>query len=212
MKRNGVILLLLMMMYNAANAQFYIGLRDNRYALAGYKWHSGWNVQLDHSIFDESFKYQYIRCSGGFQFEKNKYFKLAASPFVGTTYCANFYDLGINLSGSVAPVKWLGIDAEINPRYDSDYGYKTCYMLGTAFNVNKELTILAQYNAIPEYRISEKRVKIGLRLTVKNLQVSPMVSLPVEGNTKALRILVGLRYEFSERKKLNSKTDEYSIR
>lgn len=200
MKRVGIVLFLTMVCV-VAKAQFYLGLRDNKYALVGYEWSSGWNVQLDHSIFDESFKYQYIRCSGGFQFNDNKYFHISVSPFVGTTYCANFYDVGVNVVGNVFPVKWLGINAEINPRYDSDYGYTTCYMFGTDFRVNKEITILAQYSTIPEYRISEKRIKVGLRFSVKNLMVSPMLSLPIEGNSKTMRILVGCQYHFHIKRK-----------
>lgn len=165
-----------------------------------YKWNSGWTVKLDQSIFDESFKYQYIRCTGKYQVHI-KYFSFAVSSFAGITYSNSFYDLGISIKGTCHPLKWLGIGAEINPRYDSGYKYETCYMLGIDFHVSDELAIMAQYNTIPEYRISEKRIKAGLCFAVKNLAVSPMLSFPVEGNAKALRILVGFQYDFVPNKK-----------
>lgn len=203
MKRLGV-LLLVMMLYEMANAQFYIGLRDSKYAFFGYKWDAGWAVRLDQSIFDESLKYQYIRCTGEYQMHI-KYFALSLATFVGTTYSSSFYDLGLSVKGTCHPLRWLGIGAEITPRYDSWYKYTTCYMLGVDFHVSDELALLAQYSTVPEYRISEKRVKAGLRFAVKNLTVSPMLSFPIEGNAKSLRILVGLQYDFP--KITRAKTD-----
>lgn len=193
-----IILLLIMMLYEMANAQFYIGLRDSKYAFVGYEWNSGWNIKLDQSIFDEGFKNQYIRCTGKYQ-GHIRHFDFTMSSFAGTTYNDSFYDLGASIKGTYHPLKWLGIGAEINPRYDSGYKYETCYMLGTDFYINDEIALLAQYNTIPEYRISEKRAKVGLRFTVNNLTVSPMLSLPIEGNAKALRVLVGFQYEFPKR-------------
>lgn len=194
------VLLLIMILCEMANAQFHIGLRDTKYAFVGYKWKSGWNIKLDQSIFDESFKYQYIRCTGKYQ-ANIKYFSLAASSFAGITYSNSFYDFGISVKGTCHPLKWLGIGAEINPRYDSEYEYETCYMLGVDFHVSDELALLAQYSTISEYRISKKRIKAGLRFAVKNLAVSPMLSFPIEGNAKALRILVGFQYDFVPNKK-----------
>lgn len=199
MKRIGI-LLLTMMVCEMANAQFHMGLRDNKYAFVGYKWNSGWTIKLDQSIFDESFKYQYIRCTGKYQIHI-KYFALEVSSFVGTTYNNSFYDLGTSINGNCRPLKWLGIGGKINPRYDSEYKYEICYMLGTDFHISDELALLAQYNTIPEYRISEKRVKVGLRLAVNNLKVFPMLSFPIEGNTKTLRILVGFQYDFPKMKR-----------
>ena len=134
MKKIGV-LLLVMMLYEMVDAQFYIGLKDSRYASVGFKWSSGWDIKLDQSIFDESLKYQYIRCTGKYQ-TRIKYFDFVVSSFVGSTYCNSFYDFGASFKGICYPLERLGIGAEINPRYDSGYKYKTCYMLGTDFHIN----------------------------------------------------------------------------
>lgn len=204
MRRFGCLLLLLMGCI-LVRAQFYIGLRDSKYAVAGYQWDSGWQVQLDQSIFETNLRSQYIRGGGGFQFYHNRYFDFMASAFAGTTYCNNFYDFGARIDGSYLPLKWLELDAGINPRYDSDYGYETTYLVGLKFHINDEIALLSQYSTIPEYRISEKRARLGLEFKVKNLAVAPMISVPVKGNTLNLRILVGLKYEFITQRYLNRK-------
>ncbi|MDD6482267.1 MAG: hypothetical protein PUF65_08415 [Lachnospiraceae bacterium] len=184
----------------SSKAQYYIGFRDSKYAILGYTIDNKWQLQFDHSVFSEHFKYQYIRISGGYNYTKGQ-IGLSANVYGGITYCNSFYDMGAKIYGYYLPLKWFGINAVINPHYDEGYDYKTCYMIGTLFRVTNEFSVLAQFNTIPEYRQSEDRVKIGLSIKVKNLHVSPMISVPTNGNTKTVRVLFGFKYEIPYKKK-----------
>lgn len=190
-----LVLLLMLMLRESLYAQPYVGLENNKYAFVGYKWNSGWNVKFTHSIFDENFKYQYVRCTGEYQFCL-ECFDFVVFSFAGKTYCGSFCDLAIGLEGHYYPLSRLGIDTKLMPTYDSGYGYETCYMLGIKFLISDEIILQSCYSTIPEYRISEKRIKAGLQFQVNALKVVPMLSMPIKSNAKALRVLVGFQYEF----------------
>ena len=55
---------------------------------------------------------------------------------------------------------------------------------------------MAQYTTIPEYRLSEKRVRAGFIFSYKELQVTPMLSIPVGEEIKSMRILCSFQYKF----------------
>ena len=193
--RKVLILLVAALASQTVCSQIYVGLRDTKYAYAGYQWDSNWHVQLNHSVFIEHLKHQYVSGQGGYEWQGSG-FELQGDVYFGTTYCGSFYDFGINVGGLYGPVKWLSLRAKLNARYDSGFKYKTCYLLGVDFNVTNQFSLLAQYTTIPEYRMSERRVKAGLRFKVKNLQVCPMLSIPVEGDASTVRVLIGFRYDF----------------
>lgn len=194
------IFLIMVVTYNAAQAQCYVGLRDNKYAYIGYRLKDSWQFQFDHSIFVEHIRYQYIRCTGGYTLNK-KQFDVAANLYAGITYCNSFYDLGTKIYGAYKPIKWFEINAMLNPHFDAKYKYATCYMEGVRFNINEEIALFTQYSTIPEYRISEKRIHVGLNLKVRHLQVTPQLSIPIEGNAKTCRVLFGLKYEIPRTKR-----------
>lgn len=199
MKRFLIIILLFMPSLYIA-AQCFIAIRDNRYAQLGYDWKSGWSITVEHSIFSEEFKYQYVRLEG--QYEKSVSEKLifSAMPYAGITYCNNFYNWGVHIHATCRLLTWLILEGSFNPHYDSDYKYGTCYMGGIKTGICRDMALILKYSTIPEYRIKEKRFKLGLEFNVRNLMVSPVVSLPVDKSMRNFRMLFGMKYYFGANK------------
>lgn len=177
-----------------ALAQFGIGLRDNNYAYLSYTLHDSWMFKIEHSAFTESFKYQYFRINAGYL--KNVWkAEIEGTPYFGTTYKNNFYNLGLQASVTLHAVKWIDAKVTVNPHYDSFYGYNTCFLGGVAVNATKNISIIAQYSDIPEYRIKEERLRVGFNFHVRNLSVSPILSVPINSDSKS-RLLVSFDYRF----------------
>lgn len=178
-------------------AQFGVGVRDNRYIYGDFTFARHLEVKLEHSVFSEKFGYQYVRGYFGY---KNGWNDLTykTQAYFGTTYNGSYYSAGALVKGRYTLVRRLLVDAALNPHYDSDYGYKTCFSAGLGCVITKNIDILAAYTTIPEYRMSEKRVRAGFDFHVKSLSVYPELSIAVDGSskTKSLRALMGFRYQF----------------
>ena len=191
------IICILAMMAIVTNAQGYIGFRDNRYVYGGYQFKFGVYVAVEHSIYSEHFGYQKGRLYVGYEHEW-KYADLNAKIYGSTLWNGNYQDAGLLLQVLAKPFKVWTIDATLNPHYDTGIGDYINYSVGTGIKVNKEITLLAHYTTIPEYRESEKRVRVGISFKVDNLEVQPEFSVPVEGKAKNIRVLFSMRYSFKQ--------------
>ncbi len=196
MKKAILLVLLSLAAHLGAVAQFGLGMRDTRYLNVNYTIAERFNVELEHSIFAEKFKYQHVRLSASYTLPI-KHFELAVKPYFGTLYSGDYCDVGALLSVRYRPVRPLTLCGTFNPHYDSGLKYKTCFMLGAECVVYRALSVVAHYTTIPEYRESERRVRAGLRLDVNSLWVQPLLSIPVKsGETKSLRVAVSMGYRF----------------
>lgn len=198
MNRNkrAAFLVILLMTMTFVSAQVNIGLRDNQYVKLGYAWHQRWSAQLEHSVFSQAFKTQYLRFILGYECQwDNLSFK--ASPYYGFIYNGDFYNAGLFLDGCWQVLKRLSLEGCLNPHYDSGYDYETCFMVGAGVYLYKDISAVIQYSTIPEYRMKEKRVKLGLRFGTSKLCVWPMLSIPVDNSSgKHVRLLCGFEYKF----------------
>lgn len=196
MTRRTIFLLLAILAADiSASAQFSIGLRDNRFVNVAYKLHGTWDFKLEHSIFSEKPGYQYIRAYAGYG-RAFGIVRLQATPYFGTTYNGSFYNLGAKAEGKVAIGSRVNVSAAANPHYDSQTGFKMCFSAGASVGIIKELGIFAGYSTIPEYRISEERIRAGLMFRVKGLWAAPSLSIPAKGPFKQFRVLTSLGYTF----------------
>lgn len=197
MKRKIFTISMLAMMSVASDAQGYIGFRDVRYVYGGYQFKFGMYMDVEHSIFSEHIGYQKGRLNVGYKHEW-KYIDLNAKIYGSSLWNGNYQDAGLLILGIAKPFKIWTVDATVNSHYDTGYGYHTCFSLGTGIKVNKNITMLAHYSTLPEYRESERRVRVGVNFKVRNLEVQPEVSVPVEGKAKTIRVLFGMKYTFKK--------------
>ena len=89
-----------------------------------------------------------------------------------------------------------GLTGVVNPHYDSALDYLTCFTAGTDIHLYKGITFLMQYSTVPEYRMKEERCKLGLRFAYGNLSVTPMLSVPTDGEGKHIRLLCSFDFSF----------------
>ena len=189
------IICILAMMTIVTNAQGYIGFRDNRYVYGGYQFKFGMYVDVEHSVYSDHFGYQKGRLYVGYE-QEWKYADLNAKIYGSSLWNGNYQDAGLLLQVLAKPFKNWTVDATLNPHYDTGIGDYINYSVGTGIMVNKDITLLAHYTIIPEYRDSEKRVRVGIIFKVGNLEVKPELSVPVEGKARNMRVLFSMRYTF----------------
>lgn len=201
MKKTLITLMLAVIATMTAGAQWGIGLRDNRYVYADYTLRNHYTFTLEESIFSEKIQFQYLRGYVGY---KNAWRDLQyqAQAYFGSTYNGSWSSGGIMLQGRYKLWDRLIILGKLNPHYDSYYHYTTAYLGGLGVSITRQLDILAAFANLPEYRISERRVRLGLDFHVENLTVRPFVSVATQGAYKAknLRVTVDFNYTFPTKK------------
>lgn len=193
MKRILIAVLTAAMACTAAVAQrVELGLRDTRFIYAKWNITNHFNIGLEHSVYSEKFKLQHIRLAAAYH-TAIKNFNIECMPYFGTVYNGDYYDLGALLTAGYRIAGRVTLEASVNPHYDSGLEYKTCWRAGATCRIWRELSAVAQYSTIPEYRQSEKRVRLGLRFDTQRLWVMPLVSISVAGGqSKSPRIAVSM--------------------
>lgn len=186
--------LLALLLPAAACAQFSIGMRDARYGYVAYRFCRDYSVAVEHSIYSEKMQHQRVRAYVGYH--------RAWGAYSGSVHCyasrlwnGDYTDYGLRWANELRLLPWLAADANLLPHHDSDFGFKLCYSAGLAARVHREVEVLALYSTEPEYRMSEKRLRAGLRLRSGSLSVEPAVSVAVEGKS-LVRALCSFNYTF----------------
>ncbi|MCC8038006.1 MAG: hypothetical protein LIP02_07735 [Bacteroidales bacterium] len=184
----------------AITAQVEVGLRNNRYIHAGYLFRGHWGAEVEHSVFSETIGYQYVRIGAGYV-NNVRGLAFTLAPFWGTTWNGFFWNCGAFAGARYRlpqGMRWLGVNAMVNPRYDSTIHYDTCWLAGLDFYVNSEICLVADYTTVPQYRVSEKLWRFGVRFTSGRLSVTPRVTMPADGRDRNthLQTLVDFSYQF----------------
>ena len=191
MKRLFFLIVLLLVQF--VSPQVHLSLRDNRYAGVGYLFLDKYDLKLEHSMFPEKLGFQYIRANVESKYTVEQlmiFYKL----YLGMLYNQNFYDVGGNLKLNYNLVDRIDLFADVNPHYDSGYEYETNYGAGANVRLYKGVWLAGQYTTVPEYRMSEKRIRVGFIFKEKNLNVSPVISIPAKKEFKSMRVLVSMDY------------------
>lgn len=181
-------------------AQLDLSLRDTRFASVGYTLKDHWQFRLESSVFSADESYQQGRIYVGYTHEV-KGFTGTVLPYAGMAWNADY-----KLAGALANAKYniLGhaiIEATYNPHWDSMYGFNHCYMAGLEVPITKEVSVVARYQNIPEYRVVANRFRVGLSFKVNNFMVKPEVSFAPNKELKPIRMMVDFSYCFPNTKK-----------
>lgn len=196
MKLKFILSILLVFTAVTSSAQVSVGLRDTRYANIGYTFLDNWNVELEHSLYSEEMKLQYVRLYASYT-RSFGIVSLKAQPYIGMTYSNSYSSEGCNIEATVSPLKWLDIRGGFTPHHDSGLGYKSLYLGTLKLNINNQISIIGSYTNRPEYRMPERRIRAGLLFKVKNLSVQPELSIPAgSGEGHFIRVLASMNYTF----------------
>ncbi|MCM1033243.1 MAG: porin family protein [Odoribacter sp.] len=181
-----------------ASAQYFsAGIRDSRYIYGQYDFSNGLDIRVEHSVYSEKIGFQRIGASVGYHRELGAGFSGDAEISGATTWNRNYQVVWANV-GVDYNYRRIGISAAIRPIYDTGLHYTTTWRVGALVRLNSHIDVRAAYTTIPEFRMSEKRVRGGFGFNVGKLSVVPEVSVSVDHNTvfKNLRVLMSMQYKF----------------
>lgn len=183
--------------FGKANAQFAVGIEDSRYVYGSYRLKNGIDFKLEHSLYSEKMGFQRLGLHVGYEKSFPHGFMLETDVWGATTWNRNYQVVSCEVTLNYF-IHGFGAKATINPHYDSGLKYNTCWCIGVSQKIINPIAITLQYTTIPVYRMSEKRIDGGFEFKVKNLTVSPKLSVSAQKETrfKNMRVLMSMNYEF----------------
>lgn len=195
--KKSILSLLFLLACFCADAQFSIGLRESRYAYGSYRIVNNLSVKVEQSLYSEKLVFQRIGIGAEYYMTLPYGFQWSADLMGATTWNGNYQVVDLDLS-VLYRYRRLGLEATIDPRYDSGLGYETCWQVGGLLQIIRPIAFVARYTTIPLYRMSEKRIAGGLEFKESKLSVRPELSFSLEKATrfKNIRVLVSMNYDF----------------
>lgn len=178
-------------------AQISAGIQESSYIYGKYSFSNKVNIKLEHSLYSEKFGFQRVGIGVGYSKSLPVGFNFDIDLMGATTWNGNYQVVFSDILLGYT-YKRIGCDVTIQPRYDSELGYETCWKTGISFKIIDPISFTVNYTTIPLYRMSEKRVTGGFEFRVLNLRVAPQVSVSVEKPTvlKNMRVLMSMNYGF----------------
>lgn len=170
----------------------FLGLKENRYGILNYRLNN-WQIGLKQSIFTENVKFQYIQLNFNYDYTYNEHLRFSSMVGGGITYSNSFHDFDFNLLGEYN-IRPVSISAEVQPHYDSEFDYSTNYGFTGKCRITSEVSLKLKYTNIPEFRVSERRIKAGIIFESKNLYVEPEISIPTGDHPRFVRVLCSFTY------------------
>ena len=200
MKKLIFILLYFFFTVKTSAQSLYLGSRDNYYIHIGYIDKSHWYIFAEQSIFSSKIKNQTIT---GYLGYSNLYKKIAYNMNI---YSGMKYNSDYSIVGSEVSLKYqfpsiISIYTALRGHYDSTIGYNTCYLLGVNLKILEDLSFTTQYTNIPEYRMIDERIKVGMIFKKNNLWIKPEISIPIKDKKENLRYLLSFGYQIKLIKK-----------
>lgn len=201
MKRIVLTLIIAIAFFASSHAQISVGVRDNRHIFCEYLLKNNYLFKLEESVYAESFGFQTLRADVAYTSTVSN-LQYSGGLYFGSAYNGSYFITGANINLRLTLFKRLLLMGGLNPHYDSQVKYKTCYAAGAGVRITKNIDFSVAYTTIPEYRMSENRVKGGFRFSVSKLEVEPQLSISVKGNDrfKTLRALMSFKYTFGKKK------------
>lgn len=196
MKLKLLCLFILLLAPVCAKAQFEAGLRNSRYLYGSFTLKKHYSFGLEHSISADRIGFQQIGVSFGYD-NQWKDLEYGASVKGATSWNGDYQIAGLNVHAAYSFLNRLQVFGQLNPLYDTDYDYKTCFAAGAACKIVNGISVFASYTTIPDYRKSEKRVHAGFMLKSGHLYAEPALSIPVgDDSFNSVRVLVSLGWRF----------------
>jgi len=192
-----IVTLVIALTATVANARFSAGIRDSHYIYGTYSPVKNLSVKLEHSLYSEKPGFQRIGVGVDYGFTFGPGFSWRAGVMGATTWNRN-YQVVTGFVTLTYAYSRLGLDATVEPHYDSGIDYKTCWQAGASLRIIDPVSIMVHYTTIPEYRMSEKRLRGGFEFHVTRLTVSPELSFSLDKGTcfKNMRVLMSMNYDF----------------
>lgn len=195
--KTAILFLVMFLGFTTANAQFSVGIKDSRYVYGAYRLANGIDFKLDHSLYSEKMGFQRVGLHIGYERSLPYGLGVEADLSGATVWNGNYQVVSCELSLNYR-IHGFGVEATVDPRYDSGMKYDTCWRLGLSQQLTRPIAVTLQYTTIPVYRMSEKRIDGGFVFKVDNLTVAPALSVSAQKETrfKNMRVQMSMNYQF----------------
>ena len=196
MKLRFFVISLMMVFYTTSSyAQIFVGLRDNRIGVVGYTMKQKYSLFAEQSLYSQKPSTQHIRAALAYNYSIAR-LDYGGLVYIGGQWNGGYFDYGASVGGKLKIQEFGSIDLVANPHFDSGYQFLICVKAGVTVKITDEIGFIAHYSSIPEFRMVENRIRVGLRFINKRLQVSPVISFPLNEDPRTLRVLTSFMYRY----------------
>lgn len=217
MNRLFLILLPLLCFYSNVFAQFSdsdlrqvdgfsIGIEKNNSGWIDYGFKSGFHINVKHTLIADKLPRQSWRIGGSYNITP-KYIQFNISPFVTSDWYFDSANIGSSFKlSNFWKEDRFKIGAEYVPYYDSELNFQNGWAVAAQARISNVISILFEYGRKPDYRIAYKRAYFGFDLKVLDLDVKPMLEIPVYDSGLRLdhsRVVISTFYTFKKKDKEN---------
>lgn len=186
--------------FSSYNDGLSLGLEKNRSFYIEYG-NNGFEYRLKHSITADKIRYQYWRIEGGYTYRTNL-IDLTCDLFYSSDWHLEGYNVGTQVSVICNFFDQYGnIAFRYVPFYDKELKFNHGWSISGKLKIVEEISLVAEYGSIPDFRISYNRLYLGTIFNVHTLSVYPMLEIPLYENEVRLshsHVVVSLSYTFGE--------------
>lgn len=156
-----------------------VGIEKNNSGWIDYGLKNGLHVNVKHTLIADKLPRQSWRVSASYNLAP-KYVLVSVAPFVTSDWYTSFVNIGssIKVSNLWRADRFM-IGAEYAPYYDSDLKFQNGWAFAAQVRIHKNISLFAEYGRKPDYRIAYERAYLGFEVKVLDLNVKPMLEIPV---------------------------------
>lgn len=156
-----------------------VGIEKNNSGWIDYGLNNGLHANIKHTLIADKLPRQSWRVGASYNFAP-KYVQVNVAPFVTSDWYASFVNVGSSIQVSNL---WMAdrfmIGAEYVPYYDSDLKFQNGWAFAAQARIHKNISLFAEYGRKPDFRIAYERAYLGFDIKVLDLNVKPMLEIPV---------------------------------
>ena len=186
--------------YSSCIEGISIGLETNRTFFVEYT-KGGFESRFKQSLTFDRACHQYLRVEGGYTMNA-KVLDITCDLFYSSDWKFDKYNIGSQISlNSRVFDKYGNIAIRYVPYYDKELKFNQGWSVSGKFNVAKDISLVAEYGKVPDFRIAYKRLYLGTVFIIHNLSVYPLMEVPLYENEIHLshsQIVVSMSYTFGK--------------
>ena len=180
-----------------------VGVEKNAVAEFDYGFQNDLHLNFKHTVDADEFKLQSYILGAGYGKDLGKYGAYEGKVSFSSDYTGNYTLCSARINAySPLLLNVVKVGASVMPMYDSELKYKTGYAASLSFRCSEHISVLTEFSRVPEYRIAYKRFYGGFEFRVKNLDVKPMLYVPIYDSAFRIRnskVVVSMSYTFCKK-------------
>ena len=177
-----------------------VGLEKNRSFVLEYG-KGGLGVRFQQSLTFDRARHQYLRIESGYTLNI-KALDISCDLFYSSNWKFDKYNIGSQISiYSRFFDRYGNIAVRYVPYYDKELKFNHGWSISGNLNVAKDISLVAEYGEVPDFRIAYRRLYLGTIFKIHNLSVYPILEVPLYDNEIHLshsQLVVSMAYTFGK--------------